>query len=397
MAYSILLADDSQHAQRDGSRILSELGYEVVTVSNGSAALQQLENRAFDLVIADTSMPGLTGLEVCQRIRARPEWSSLPVLLALAAFELYDAGEGRRAGADDVIQKPFIPSALERAVQTLLGKVGKIAAPTPGEDATEETDAGDESDAAAIHANEEHARDRTATAAEEQASTVSEPLPAAPVTETESAQDDESTLGISVSAPQGESPAATPEAEHVASGTDSDAAAATDEADPVSPASPVPPARVEEETSREPLVAAEPVRPRWEVEALEVVSEDEMEPKPAAAPLAAAATDAGPVLSSPAAPAPESWLATLAELKTAVESAPATAPTAPNAVPAPEPEDVLLSAWREAMAAGPNSKAQVDLAAALNAVDEVLAQYLAPMIAGEASDQIGRRLRALSR
>ncbi len=390
MAYSILLADDSQHAQRDGSRILSELGYEVVTVSNGSAALQQLEDRSFDLVIADTSMPGLTGLEVCQRIRERPEWTSLPVLLALAAFELYDAGEGRRAGADEVIQKPFIPSALERAVQTLLAKSGKVAVPTAAEDATVKTNAAAEGAASDLDAREVAGDDRPPAPAEESASTASEPMSAAP--RTEPAREVETDLGAGESEPQVESPAPTPGEAVSAGGVDPAAQPVTLEA---VPASPFPAVDASDQPPHALSAPGEPVRPRWEVEALEVVSEDDVTPMPATPPLAATAA-AGPLLSASAAPAPGSWLATLAELKTAVESAPQAAPPAPKSPAAAEPEDVLLSAWREAMAAAPNSRAQVDLAAALNAVDEVLAQYLAPMIAGEASDQIGRRLRALS-
>ncbi len=392
MAYSILLADDSQHAQRDGSRILSELGYEVVTVSNGSAALQQLEDRPFDLVIADTSMPGLTGLEVCQRIRERPEWTSLPVLLALAAFELYDAGEGRRAGADDVIQKPFIPSALERTVQTLLAKSGKVAVPAAAGDATVKTNAAAEGAASALDAREAVGDDRPPAPAEESASAASEPMSAAP--RTEPAPEVETDFGAGESEPRVESPA--PARGPAVSAAAVDSAAEPDTLEAV-PALPFPAVEASDQPPHAFSAPAEPVRPRWEVEALEVVSEDDVTPMPATPPpAAAAAADAVPLLSASAAPAPGSWLATLAELKTAVESAPQAPPPALKPAAATEPEDVLLSAWREAMAAAPNSRAQVDLAAALNAVDEVLAQYLAPMIAGEASDQIGRRLRALS-
>ncbi|MGH9528147.1 MAG: hypothetical protein ACRD2F_15820, partial [Terriglobales bacterium] len=85
------------------------------------------------------------------------------------------------------------------------------------------------------------------------------------------------------------------------------------------------------------------------------------------------------------APLPGTWLAQIA-----IEA---------EALQAPEPEDVLLSAWREAMTVPAPAAAEeyVGLGAALNAVDDVLAQYLAPMIAGEASEQIARRLRSLIR
>ncbi len=127
MAFKILLADDSPHAQRMGSEILNALGYEVTAVSNGPAALKKLAEFTPDLVIADTSMPGLTGFEVCERMRASDNWKNIPVLLALAAYELYDAKQGEECGANGVVQKPFIPTNLEEAVRKLLDREPAVA------------------------------------------------------------------------------------------------------------------------------------------------------------------------------------------------------------------------------------------------------------------------------
>src|ERR1044072_3904999 len=68
----ILLADDSPHAQRMGERILSEEGYEVVTVSDGDSALIRLEDVDPDVVLADAIMPKRSGYEICQFIRLSP-------------------------------------------------------------------------------------------------------------------------------------------------------------------------------------------------------------------------------------------------------------------------------------------------------------------------------------
>ncbi|MBI4465219.1 MAG: response regulator, partial [Acidobacteria bacterium] len=62
----ILLADDSGHAQRMGAKILAEEGHEVVTVSNGQAAIKAIQEEPLDLVVADIFMPGKSGYEVCQ-------------------------------------------------------------------------------------------------------------------------------------------------------------------------------------------------------------------------------------------------------------------------------------------------------------------------------------------
>lgn len=372
MALRILLADDSQHAQRDGSRILSELGYEVVTVNNGAAALQELEQSAFDLVVADTSMPGLTGIEICERIRQRPEWANLPVLLALAAFELFDAQQGRRAGADEVIQKPFIPSALERAVQELLSRAGKLPA--------------------------------------EPAAVAPHPLEPAPESEPESESEPVPSLSALPDSPPAPPDNDQPEAVEPEPPAFSESTAAFESPTAETPAAQPPAA---ESAIAEPSAAAEPPaapltsvvaepppgpgRPRWEIAALEVVSSEALPANPvphtpypvhapSPVPLAMAAAASGPAeaLSPPASP------------HSGTGVAPRSRESAAPPLPA-EPDDVLLTAWREAMTAPIATAPQLDLADALNAVDEVLARYLAPIIAGEASEQIASRLRALAR
>lgn len=65
----ILLVDDSPHAQRMGERILTEEGFEVVTVSNADSALIRMDDVDPDVVLADTVMPGRSGYEICQFLK----------------------------------------------------------------------------------------------------------------------------------------------------------------------------------------------------------------------------------------------------------------------------------------------------------------------------------------
>lgn len=116
----ILLADDSPQAQRMGVRILSSLGHEVTAVSNGAAALQALEQEPFDVLIADVTMPGLSGLELCEMRLRSAAWRAIPAILALAAFEQLEPAASERAFPDAVVQKPFEASALEALIQRLL-------------------------------------------------------------------------------------------------------------------------------------------------------------------------------------------------------------------------------------------------------------------------------------
>ena len=83
----ILLVDDSPHAQRMGERILSEEGYEVVTVSNADSALIRLDDVDPDVVLADTVMPGRTGYEICQYLKMSPRHRHVRVILTAGVLE----------------------------------------------------------------------------------------------------------------------------------------------------------------------------------------------------------------------------------------------------------------------------------------------------------------------
>jgi CheY-like chemotaxis protein len=119
----ILLADDSVTAQNMGRRILSEAGYEVVTVNNGSAALKKLAEDPPDLAILDIYMPGYGGVEVCQRIKENGETASIPVLLTVGKLEPFKAEEARRVHADAHLVKPFEASELLAALAKLEDKI----------------------------------------------------------------------------------------------------------------------------------------------------------------------------------------------------------------------------------------------------------------------------------
>ncbi|HYW44411.1 MAG TPA: response regulator [Bryobacteraceae bacterium] len=115
----ILLVDDSPHAQRMGERILSEEGYEVVTVSNADSALIRLDDVDPDVVLADTVMPGRTGYEICQYLKMSPRHRHVRVILTAGVLEPLDESQTRRVEADGTLKKPFEASALLAAVKPL--------------------------------------------------------------------------------------------------------------------------------------------------------------------------------------------------------------------------------------------------------------------------------------
>lgn len=129
MARKVLLADDSVTAQNMGRKILTDAGYEVVTVNNGSAALKKISEAHPDLIVLDVYMPGYSGLEVCQRIKDSRETNQIPVLLTVGKLEPFKQDEARRVRADAFIIKPFEASELTAALSKLEGKLGAPVAP----------------------------------------------------------------------------------------------------------------------------------------------------------------------------------------------------------------------------------------------------------------------------
>jgi CheY-like chemotaxis protein len=123
LARKILLADDSVTAQNMGRKILTDAGYEVMTVNNGSAALKRVTEQKPDLIVLDVYMPGYSGLEVCQRLKDSRETSRIPVLLTVGKLEPFKPEDARRVAADAFIVKPFEASELLSALTRLEDRI----------------------------------------------------------------------------------------------------------------------------------------------------------------------------------------------------------------------------------------------------------------------------------
>ncbi|MBS1851786.1 MAG: response regulator [Acidobacteria bacterium] len=131
MARKILLADDSVTAQNMGRRILSDAGYDVVTVNNGSAALKKIAEHKPDLIILDIYMPGYGGLEVCQRLKENNDTARIPVLLTVGKLEPFKPEDARRVRAEAFIVKPFEASELLTALTKLEDRIVPQASKQP--------------------------------------------------------------------------------------------------------------------------------------------------------------------------------------------------------------------------------------------------------------------------
>ena len=95
------------------------LGYDVVSATDGRAALELAESAKPDLVLLDVVMPELDGYEVCRRLREREETAVLPVIMLTASLGS-EKTKAIEAGADDFIAKPFDQTSCSRRVRSLL-------------------------------------------------------------------------------------------------------------------------------------------------------------------------------------------------------------------------------------------------------------------------------------
>ncbi len=114
----ILIAEDDEVLADGLSRSLRAAGYAVDAVGNGQAADAALSAQHFDMLILDLGLPGLAGLEVLRRLRARH--SRIPVLILTAADSVEQRVKGLDLGADDYMAKPFALSELEARVRALM-------------------------------------------------------------------------------------------------------------------------------------------------------------------------------------------------------------------------------------------------------------------------------------
>jgi sigma-B regulation protein RsbU (phosphoserine phosphatase) len=115
---TVLVADDDPVSQRLVVSALEKWGYEVVTVNNGTDAWRWLEGEhAPCMAVLDWMMPGMTGLEICERARQKVETASVYLILLTARGDRADLVRGLEAGANDFVIKPYDRDELRARVQ----------------------------------------------------------------------------------------------------------------------------------------------------------------------------------------------------------------------------------------------------------------------------------------
>lgn len=118
MATRVLVVDDDPTVSDVVRRYLERAGYEVTLAADGHRALTEFSGQRPDLLILDLMLPGIDGLEVCRRIRQRPD--HVPIIMLTALGEEMDRIVGLQLGADDYVTKPFSPRELVLRAQSVL-------------------------------------------------------------------------------------------------------------------------------------------------------------------------------------------------------------------------------------------------------------------------------------
>jgi pilus assembly protein CpaE len=132
MSPRIFVVDDSPINLKLVSGALGAAGYEIITAQNGREALQRVDQVQPDLVVLDVVMPDLSGYEVCRRLRQKPGFAQLPIMMLTSNDSLEERISGLEAGADDYMSKPFQVPELQARVKALLRRAAPAAPQQPG-------------------------------------------------------------------------------------------------------------------------------------------------------------------------------------------------------------------------------------------------------------------------
>jgi adenylate cyclase len=116
----VLVVDDTPHNVKLLADLLGAKGYAVATAVNGEEALAKVASENPDLILLDVMMPGLSGYDVCKRLRADPATALLPIVLVTSLDPQGERVKGMEAGADDFLPKPINQAELFARVRSLL-------------------------------------------------------------------------------------------------------------------------------------------------------------------------------------------------------------------------------------------------------------------------------------
>src|SRR5262245_1046005 len=130
MATKLLLVEDSFSIQTIVETIFVQDDFEVMVSGDALDGLHKAQTWLPDIVLADASMPGMDGFQLCQRLRQSASDHQVPVVLLTSGFTAYDKAKGDRAGVTTHLAKPFDPQALLALVKQLVPVVRHPVSPS---------------------------------------------------------------------------------------------------------------------------------------------------------------------------------------------------------------------------------------------------------------------------
>jgi DNA-binding response OmpR family regulator len=127
----ILVAEDDHDIAELISHYLKKAGWTTQVAAAGDQALAYIRNHPVDVVILDLMLPGMSGLDVCQALRADEATAGVPVIMLTARAEESDRIRGLEMGADDYVAKPFSPNELVARVRAVTRRSKRSDAASP--------------------------------------------------------------------------------------------------------------------------------------------------------------------------------------------------------------------------------------------------------------------------
>ena len=118
--YKVLIADDNKQIVSILSEYCKKNNFTVNTVFDGEAALKEIEENEFDIILLDVMMPKKDGFDICREVRT---FSNVPIIMITARGEDYEKIMGLEIGADDYIVKPFSPGEIIARINAILRRI----------------------------------------------------------------------------------------------------------------------------------------------------------------------------------------------------------------------------------------------------------------------------------
>ncbi|MEH6625208.1 MAG: chemotaxis response regulator CheY [Motiliproteus sp.] len=121
----ILIVDDFSTMRRIIKNLLRDLGFNnTVEADDGSTALPVLKNGGIDFLVTDWNMPGMSGLELLEQVRADPSLCKLPVLMVTAEAKREQIIRAAQAGVNGYVVKPFTAAVLKEKIEKIFERIG---------------------------------------------------------------------------------------------------------------------------------------------------------------------------------------------------------------------------------------------------------------------------------